>query len=130
MRSPRRFLLALGTAITADEPSAPPDTPASVTVVRSDGSLDASWDAVKGATSYHITYSSDNGASWKLAALNHPDSAITISGVDNTATYIVGVRARNAHGDSGWRNSPPAGPYAPPKPTPTPETQAHANPGT
>ena len=114
-------LLAFGTAITANEPSAPPDTPASVTVARSDGSLDASWDAVKGATSYHITYSSDNGASWKLAALNHPDSSIAITGVDNAATYIVGVRARNAHGDSGWRNSPPAGPYAPPKPTPTPE---------
>ena len=81
-------MLVFGTAITADEPSAP------ATVTRADGSLNASWDAVEGATSYHITYSSDGGHSWKLAALNHPDSSITISGVDNAATYMVSVRVR------------------------------------
>ena len=90
----------------------PPATPSSVTVARGDGTLHASWPAVAGATSYHITYSSDNGASWSLAALHHPTNAIEIAGVDNALTYIVGVRARNAHGDSDWRNSPPAGPGA------------------
>ena len=88
----------------------PPATPSSVTVTRGDGTLNASWPAVEGATSYHVTYSSDNGASWSLAALHHPDTSIEITGVDNALTYIVGVRARNAHGDSGWRNSPPAEP--------------------
>ena len=92
----------------------PPDAPSSVTVTRSHGALTASWNAVTGATSYHITYTSNKGASWSLAALNHASSSITISGVDNNKTYIVGVRARNAHGWSGWRNSPPAGPYGPP----------------
>ena len=82
-----------------------------VSVTRADGSLTASWPAVDGATSYHITYSSDSGASWSLAALNHPSASITISNVTNSATYIVAVRARNAHGDSGWRNSPAAGPF-------------------
>ena len=92
-------------------PPVPPETPSSVTVTRADGSLTASWPAVDGATSYHVTYSGDNGASWTLAALNHPNNSITIGGVDNAKTYIVGVRARNEHGDSDWRNSAPAGPY-------------------
>ena len=89
----------------------PPATPSSVTVTRGDGTLNASWPAAAGATSYHATYTSDNGASWSLAALQHPETSITITGVDNALTYIVGVRARNQHGDSGWINSPPAGPY-------------------
>ena len=91
-----------------------------MSVSRSDGSLSASWPAVPHATGYHITYSSDGGGSWSLAALNHPSAGITIS-VDNAKTYIVGVRARNDSGDSGWTNSPAAGPYTPPTPEPTPD---------
>ena len=98
----------------------PPSTPSQVKVARSDGSLTASWPAVKGATSYHVTYTSDDGASWNLAALNHPDASITINDVQNDATYIVAVRARNSAGDSGWRNSEAAGPFVPPTPEPTP----------
>ena len=94
-----------------------PATPSSVTVTRADGALSASWPAVAGATSYHVTYSSDGGGSWSLAALNHPGTSITI-GADNASTYLVGVRARNEHGDSGWRNSPAAGPYTPPNDDP------------
>ncbi len=100
--------------------SRPPDRPKSVTVTRTDGALHAIWLAVEGATSYHVTYSSDGGASWSLAALNHPGSSITIGGVDNARTYIVGVRARGDGGDSGWINSPPAGPFTPTK-TPSPD---------
>ena len=92
-----------------------------MSVTRADGSLTATWPAVSGATSYHITYSSDGEQSWSLAALNHPDASITVGGLDNAATYVVGVRARNSGGDSGWRNSDPAGPFTPPDPTPTPE---------
>ena len=105
----------------------PPATPSSVSVTRSDGALTASWPAVPHATSYHVTYSSDGKASWSLAALNHPNASITISGVDNGNTYVVGVRARNSSGDSGWRNSAPAGPFA--KPTPTPNSDTDAYPG-
>ena len=101
------------------EPEPPPATPESVSLSRGDGTLTASWPAVEGATSYHVTYSSDGGGSWSLAALNHPDSSIEITGVDNASTYLVGVRARNEHGDSGWRNSPSAGPYTPPPPPPS-----------
>ena len=91
-------------------PLPPPD---SVTVTRGDGTLKATWPAVEGATSYHVTYSSDGGASWSLAALNHPEASITIEGVSNDETYIVGVRARSSADDSGWRNSAPAGPFTP-----------------
>ena len=108
-------------AATPQEPPPPPATPgpvSSVTVTRADGTLTASWDAVDGATSYHVMYTSDNGASWQLAALNHTGTSITIDAT-NSDTYIVGVRARNSSGDSDWRDSPSAGPYTPPQ-TPTP----------
>ena len=94
----------------------PPATPSSVSVSRTDGTLTATWPAVDGATSYHITYTSDNGASWSLAALDHPQNSITINNVANGSTHIVGVRARNADGGSSWRNSSPAGPFVPQPP--------------
>ena len=100
----------------------PPATPSSVSVTRGDGTLTATWPSVSGPTSYHVTYTSDNGASWSLAALNHASTSITIDNADNSATYIVGVRARNPAGDSGWRNSPAAGPYVPPVPPAMPSS--------
>ena len=107
----------------------PPGTASSVTVTRADGSLTASWDAPSGAATYHVTYTWNGGASWELAALDHPagggaTESITFY-VDNAQTYVVGVRAKNGAGGSGWRNSPPAGPFTPPvvgpTPTPTPD---------
>ena len=103
-----------------DAQSAPP-TPSSVTLTRADGTLTASGYAVSGATKYHITYSSDGGSSWSAAAGpsdNHSAHTIVIK-VSNDKSYIVGVRAGNDAGWSGWRNSPSAGPYQP-EPTPTP----------
>ena len=67
------------------KPVPAPETLSSVSVSRADGSLTAAWPAVEHATSYHITYSSDGGASWSLAALNHPDASITVTGLDNTS---------------------------------------------
>ena len=114
------FVSATPQEAAPPEPADPPGKVSSVTVTRADGVLNASWPAVDGATSYHVTYSSDNGASWSLAALHHAGTSITISGVDNALTYLVGVRARNEHGDSGWRNSPSTGPFTP-EPTDSPE---------
>ena len=68
-----------------------------------------------------MTYSANGGASWSLAALDHAGTSITFN-VTNSATYLVGVRAKNASGGSGWRNSAPAGPYTPPSPPPPPAT--------
>ena len=87
--------------------AAAPGTPDSVTITRSDGSLTASWDAVGGATHYHVTYSTDGGSSWTLAAFDHATNSITFA-VDNAKTYVVGVRAKNGDGGGGWRNSAPA----------------------
>ena len=99
----------------AAEPGEVPEAPASVAVTRADGALNVSWPTVAGATSYHVTYTSDNGTSWSLAAENHPENSITITGVDNGLTYIVGVRAKNAAGSSGWTNSAPAATLASPE---------------
>ena len=101
-----------------------PLAPPSVTILRADGELTAFWNSGYGADDYHVTYSADNGKTWKLAARNHPvgngTTEITIKNLDNTKQYTVGVRARNKNGYSGWRNSSPSGPYvpiaAPPKP--------------
>ena len=92
----------------------PPGPVASVSLTRADGAVTADWPAASRATHYHVTYTTDNGESWSLAALNHTSSAITISKADNAKAYVVGVRAGNAHGWSGWRNSPAIGPYTPP----------------
>ena len=110
------------------EPANPPATPDSVSLTRGDGVLTASWAAVDGADKYHVTYSSDGGGSWHAPVDDHTNitgNSISFS-VDNGKSYIVGVRAGNEHGWSGWRNSPQAGPYTPPPPptpTPTPEPE-------
>ena len=93
----------------------PPAAVGSVDLTRGDGTLTASWEAAGGATSYHVTYSDDHGQNWSLAALHHASTSIDIS-VSNSETYIVGVRARNADGGSGWTNSAASGPWAPPTP--------------
>ncbi len=101
----------------------PPATPSSVAVLRADGTLTATWPAVDGATGYHVTYSSNGRQSWSLAAYDHPTASITIDDVSNTATYYVAVRALNATGGSGWRNSAPSAPFTPPPPA-TPSSVA------
>ncbi len=105
-----------------------PETPASVSLSRADGTVTAVWPAAARAASYHVTYSSDGKASWQLAALDHPavegENSITIDDADNAKTYVVAVRARNETGGSGWRNSAAAGPYTPPDTTPAPSTPA------
>ena len=114
------FALASDTALAQ---SNAPATPSSVALTRADGTVTASWPAVSGATKYHVTYSSDNKASWTAAASpgdNHSANSITFN-ADNGKSYVVGVRAGNDGGQwSGWRNSPSVGPYTPPDPTPTP----------
>ena len=91
----------------------PPDSVSSVSVSRSDGSLTASWSAPAGATKYHVTYSDDGGSSWHAPVDDHRNvttTSITFS-VDNAKTVVVGVRAGNDNGWSGWVNSASSGPY-------------------
>ena len=114
-------------AATAAEADSPPPAVSAVTVTRGDGTLTAAWGAAAGATSYHVTYSSDGGSSWSLAAYAHASTSITINHVLNASTYIVGVRARNAAGGSGWVNSPAAGPHTPATPVSPPATPSSVN---
>ena len=86
----------------------PPAKVESVSATHNGGSVSASWNAVSGATKYHVTYSTDGGGSWSLAALEHATNSITIANADSAKTYVVGVRAGNSAGWSGWVNSPPA----------------------
>ena len=86
-------------------PSAAPDPMASVSVVHNGNSLAVTWPAAARAQTYHVTYSGDNAQSWSLGAASHSGIRLTISGVDSTKGYLVGVRARNALGYSNWRNS-------------------------
>ena len=96
----------------------PPGRTPSVSVVRSDGMLSVSWPAVATATHYHVTYTSNGGESWELAAYQHATASIDVTGVDNDLAYVVGVRAGNGAGWGGWRNSAAAGPWWPPNTPP------------
>ena len=108
----------------------PPDAVNSISLTRADGSVTASWDAPSGAAKYHVTYSDDGGSSWRAPVDGHTNITATslTFNADNAKTYIVGVRAGNEQGWSGWRNSPAAGPYTPPTPTPTPDPTPTATP--
>ena len=94
----------------------PPGSVSSVSLSRADGTVTATWPAVSSATKYHVTYSTDGGASWHAPVADHlniPTNSLTF-GADNAKTYIVGVRAGNDAGWGGWTNSSSAGPYTPP----------------
>ena len=107
----------------------PPGGVGTITITRADGTLTASWNAVSNATKYHVTYTTDGGASWHAPVddnMNYPGNSITFS-VDNAKTYIIGARAGNSADWSSWRNSESAGPFTP-EPTPTPEPTATPTP--
>ena len=97
--------------------ASPPASVGSVNATRSHGSIDVTWDAPNGATKYHVTYTTDGGNSWMLLASEHSSTSISIVNAANDKAYMVGVRAGNDGGWSGWVNSnevpkvtPPPGP--------------------
>ena len=95
---------------SAAVPAVPPPPHASGAVTnlstrRENGGIVATWNAVDGATKYHITYSTDGKVSWSLAAGEHTTNSIVITNADGKLPHNVGVRAGNAAGRSGWVNS-------------------------
>ena len=90
-----------------------------MTVTRSDGAIIASWPAAAGATGYTVTYSAVGSGNWITAASNQAGTSITISGVNNDHTYLVGASSSNKYGESPRKVSPAAGPYSE-KPPATP----------
>ena len=102
--------------------NSPPATPASVTVTRTGNTITIVWDTPSGATKYHANYSSDNGNSWNSLGVDLTGSGASFGNADPTKTYIVAVRAGNAHGWSGWRNSAPIQPDGSTSPPAAPQT--------
>ena len=103
-----------GTTVTPDLPSAP-EAVAEVRVTHKGNSLSVSWDAPARATHYDVTYS--GGGVNARAAWNRAGTSLEITCdireghsncVSGSTTYTVGVRARNAAGESAWVNSAPA----------------------
>ena len=108
----RRFAAALAlialAALLALEPAmaqSPPDNPSGITATRSAGQIVVSWDDANGATGYHVVVSQDFKNSWTRLATNQSATTTTITGIDHTLIYVVGVQAVNQHGASGWVNS-------------------------
>ena len=91
-------------------PSSPPDAIASVMAVHKGESVAAAWRSADGAAGYDVVYSTDGGASWTRAATNQAETSYTLTRADSAKTYVIGVRAVNAAGESAWTNSPPASP--------------------
>ena len=72
----------------------PPAAPASVTLTRADGTVTASWDAVNGATKYHVTYSTNNKQSWSAPPCGaNCGNNVTITGADNSQDLRRSARA-------------------------------------
>ena len=98
-----------------------PDPVAAVNVTHQGSSLEVSWNAPARASHYDVTYS--GGGVNGRAAWNRAGTSLTItcdsrpehrnqSCVESSAPYTVGVRARNAGGESSWVDSDPATPPA------------------
>ena len=85
-------------------------------MTRSDGAITASWPAVTGADGYTVEYSAVGNGKWITAASNHAGTGITIAGVNNGHTYLVGVSAEKRPDKGPPQVSPPAGPYSKQKP--------------
>ena len=101
-------------------PPQKPATPAAVTVTRSSGTLEVSGYTVTDATKYHVTYSANDKQTWQAAACGaNCGESVTITGVEDSYAYTVGVRAGNGGGWSSWRNSAKIAPRTQPPVPPT-----------
>ena len=100
-----------------------PAAVSNIQVTHNGTSLTVTWDAPAGATHYDVTYYNSTDEVNARAAWNHADGSasptLTITCdsrpdhqnqncVESGDTYTVGVRARNAAGESAWVNSDPA----------------------
>ena len=100
--------------------SNPPAPPAFALAIVGNGTLMVSWAPVLGATKYEVAYSSDGGANWISHADDLTETRVTVNGVNYTKVYAARVRAGNANGWSGWKNTNQAGPWSTEKVVTTP----------
>ena len=104
-----------------DVNEAPPEPVTGITVTHNGSSLYVSWNASAGATGYDVTYTNAADNSTGRGAWDHTGTTLTITcdiraGYENqhcvngSDPFRVGIRAKNAHGESHWRNSPNVSP--------------------
>lgn len=100
-------------------PTEPPDPVTDISVTHNGTSLSVTWDSSEGATAYDVTYygnSTNARAAWNRAGTSLEITCdvrpthLNQNCVNSTATYTVGIRARNTAGESAWRNSTSAQP--------------------
>ena len=94
----------------------PPNPVTGITVTHNGDNLSVSWDASDGATGYDVTYTNAADNSTGRGAWDHAGTTLTITCdvrdghenqncVNGDDPFRVGIRAKNAHGESHWRNS-------------------------
>ena len=89
--------------------SAPP-APVFVGAVHTGNSVVVTWVSSKGATSYNVNASTNNGATWTRVATGVTTSSYTLTNASQSSTYLIAVSAVNSVGSSDWTGSNPA-PY-------------------
>lgn len=88
--------------------------PANVVATAGDGSIKVNWDAVAGATSYDLYYSTTSGAGLSGNKLSPVSPGVTINGLVNGTTYYIVVTAVGAGGESAPSAEASATPHAAP----------------
>ncbi len=72
-----------------------PNPPANVRkTAATPNSMTVAWNVVTGPHDYDIRYRISNTSNWTTAETGHASTSYTITGLDNTKTYDVAVRAR------------------------------------
>ncbi|MBW2311932.1 MAG: DUF1566 domain-containing protein [Deltaproteobacteria bacterium] len=84
------------------EPITAPSSPTNVAATASDQEATISWDAVSGATSYHIYWATYTGVSKTdyEGVISNATSPYTHTGLTNGTTYYYVITAENSYGES------------------------------
>lgn len=77
-----------------------PDSPTGVSAVGADGQVTISWEAVSGATSYHVYWNETGNVTVFDALLSSNQTLLVHSGLTNGTTYYYVVTAVNGVGES------------------------------
>ncbi|MBV9096438.1 MAG: fibronectin type III domain-containing protein, partial [Frankiaceae bacterium] len=104
-------------------PAGLPGAPGSVSVVRGDRSITASWAAPSGngrpITAYAVSWTLTDGTPVGSTSVNGTTTSYTATGLSNGTTYVVSVAAQTAVGTGAQTTSAPSTPAAAPGAAPS-----------
>ncbi|MDQ1745789.1 MAG: large repetitive protein, partial [Frankiaceae bacterium] len=104
-------------------PAGLPGAPGSVSVVRGDRSITASWTAPSGngrpITGYAVSWTLADGTPVGSASVSGTTTSYTATGLSNGTTYVVSVAAQTAVGSGAQTTSAPSTPAAAPGAAPS-----------